>query len=414
MLEFKMHEAKMLRNQGKKIKDIAEAIGRSERTVFNYLSEETKPRKKRMWPSKLDAYKQVIDNILDEDPDYNRIVLFERIGRMGYNGGISILRDYAARKAKEINIKAVIRFETEPGCQAQVDWKVLSKQYVDGKVQKLYAFTMVMGYSRYPFVLHTTSMEQATFLACHVKAFHHFGGVPKEILYDNMKTAFIYDFSISMWKPNKDLLALATHYGFKPRRCRVRRPETKGKVERFINYYVNNFWIRHKGKYHTLDYLNNEVLVWISTIKSFIIRDLSESRQERFDFESRYLTLLPPNDFDYCLPIQVKVSREALICFKTNWYSVPPKYIGKQLTLRVNPLNNTAQLSENEKIIRIFTVHKDKRNQREYRTCDRQALHALWKQQQLRVVRKRRKDPETEIRSPKHYESYFDVEGQVR
>jgi transposase len=77
--------------------------------------------------------------------------------------------------------------------QAQVDWKEFGRQTVDGKEQKLYAFVMVLGYSRKVFVHFTTSMKMEAFLACHSLAFQYFGGVPKEILYDNMKTAFVYD-----------------------------------------------------------------------------------------------------------------------------------------------------------------------------------------------------------------------------
>jgi transposase len=119
-------------------------------------------------------------------------LLLRRLRRQKYDGGITILRDYAAKKSEEITRKAVIRFETEPGYQAQVDWKVLGKHLVDGRWQKLYAFVMVFGYSRKPFVIHTASMDMATFLMCHVLSFTYFGGVPEEVLYDNMKTAFIY------------------------------------------------------------------------------------------------------------------------------------------------------------------------------------------------------------------------------
>ena len=100
---------------------------------------------------------------------------------------------------------------------------------------------MVLGFSRKAFVHFTTRMDSATLLACHALAFAYFEGVPREILYDNMRTAFHPD-DEGIWRPTKRLLALAVHYGFTPKRCRVRRPETKGKVERTIGYLDSNFW----------------------------------------------------------------------------------------------------------------------------------------------------------------------------
>ncbi len=133
-------------------------------------------------------------------------------------------------------------------------------------------------------------MNQATVLMCHVLAFQYFGGVPQEILYDNMKTAFIYSTADEKWLPNKHLLSLARHYGFTPRRCQVRRPQTKGKVERFIHFYENNFWIEHKAFPVILDELNEAVLLWIKRIGKKKIGGLHETRNERFTYEKVFLT----------------------------------------------------------------------------------------------------------------------------
>jgi transposase len=129
MLEQLMHEAQMMKQQGKRIGQIAEALGKSERMVHYYLSEPSRPRKKREYTSKLDPFKPYIDTILEDDSSINREVLLRRLRRQKYDGGITILRDYAAKKSEEITRKAVIRFETEPGYQAQVDWKVLESTW---------------------------------------------------------------------------------------------------------------------------------------------------------------------------------------------------------------------------------------------------------------------------------------------
>jgi len=411
MLELRMHEAKMMRQQGKKIRQIAEALGKSERTVHYYLSQPTRPRKKRQYISKLDSFKPYIDTILEEDPSFNREVLLRNLRKQHYDGGITILREYAATKAVEITRRAVIRFETEPGYQGQVDWKVLGTQFVDGRQQKLYAFVMVFGYSRAPFVIHTTSMDQATLLMCHVLAFMYFGGVPAELLYDNMKTAFIYCGQEGKWKPNKHLLALASHYGFTPRRCQVRRPQTKGKVERFIHYYENNFWLEQKNRTLCLDELNETVLRWIEGISDRAIGGLTESRKERFSHEKLFLTPLPQQAFDCRRPEKVQVSREALVRVSCNWYSVPPIYIGTELTLRVDPLSRKAELSDGQKIVRTFTVDLDHKNLRYYLPEHREALEALWRRQFEPKRRKRHiPTPDVSVRSPGQYDRLFELQ----
>ncbi len=412
MLELLMHEAQMLKQQGKKIFEIAQAIGKSERMVHYYLSEPSRPRKKRVYESKLDPFKPYIDTILEDDPSINRMVLLRNLKKQNYTGGITILRDYAAVKSAEICKKAVIRFETEPGYQAQVDWKELGMQMVDGQYRKLYAFTMVFGYSRAPFVIHTTSMDQATVLMCHVLAFKYFGGVPKEILYDNMKTAFIYSSAEEKWKPNKHLLSLAIHYGFTPRRCQVRRPQTKGKVERFIHFYAHYFWVEYKGQTLFMDALNETVLNWISEISKAVIRELGESRADRFQHEKQYLTPLPAGDFD-CRRVQsVQVSCESLVQVKSNWYSVPPVFIGKTLTLRIDPLSNMAEITNGQEAVRTFLLHTEERNQRDYLQEHRDALIELWlKQRQPRKVHRISREPNVTVRHPGQYDKLFGIQG---
>ena len=76
-----------------------------------------------MRASKVDPYKAMIDETLEKNPQYNSELLFERLGRVGYEGRKSILKDYVAGVRRKLLTQAVMRFETEPGLQAQVDWK---------------------------------------------------------------------------------------------------------------------------------------------------------------------------------------------------------------------------------------------------------------------------------------------------
>lgn len=228
----------------------------------NYLNNPATPRKIPKRKSLLDAFKPFIKSIIKDQPFYNCMILYDRLKRKGTKekyqfyvitsrGGIR----------KEILREAVIRFKTELGRQAQVDWKEYRRNTGTGRKEKFYAFVITFGYSRKSCLLPTKSMKQSLFEACRVKAFEYFGGVPKEILYDNMKTAFVCD-PEGRFHPHKRLLSLANHYGFVPKRCQIRRPQTKGKVERTIGYLGGNYWTRVKDLDLTVKELNETVLAW--------------------------------------------------------------------------------------------------------------------------------------------------------
>jgi len=184
-----MLEARILQAQGYTQMQIAQVLGVTDRTVRAYLKARPCARKKPVRRSKLDPFKAFLDEELEKNPSYNGELLYERIVAQGYRGKKTVMKAYVAALRRKLSQQAVLRFETEPGRQAQVDWKEFGRQRVDGHETKLYAFVMVLGYSRMPFVRFTTDMRQSTLLACHALAFEYFGGVPHEILYDNMRAA---------------------------------------------------------------------------------------------------------------------------------------------------------------------------------------------------------------------------------
>jgi transposase len=261
--EHRMLDARILQARGYTQVQIAEMLHVTDRTVRNYLKNMPRGRKRPVRASKVDPYKSLIAEVLEENPLYNSEILFDRLVRLGYTGKKSILKHYVAGVRRKLLTQAVMRFETEPGLQAQVDWKEFGRQIVDGRYTKLYAFVMVLGYSRKAFVRFTTGMDTPTLLACHLLAFAYFGGVPWEILYDNMKSAFLCD-SQGTWRATKRLSAVAAHYGFTPKRCQVRRPETKGKVERTIGYLDGNFWPRMDQSNMSVAELNGKVNDWLA------------------------------------------------------------------------------------------------------------------------------------------------------
>ena len=143
-------------------------------------------------PTKMDPYKQIVDEWLEEAP-YSALRILEKLREMGFNGGYSIVKAYVSSRKMDLNEKATVRFETMPGKQGQMDWGVFEDHlvYEDGKWKKLYCFLMILGYSRMRYIEFVTDMSTNTLIRCHQNAFRYFGGYPEEILYDNMKQVVI-------------------------------------------------------------------------------------------------------------------------------------------------------------------------------------------------------------------------------
>ncbi len=411
--EARMHQAKILKEQKYTQREMAAVLGVSDRMVRKYLREAPPEQPKTPKTSILDPFKPLIDTLLEERPLYNLVLLRDRLKEQGYSGGMTILRDYAREIRAKESAKAVIRFETEPGRQAQVDWKEAGTWLIDGVSRKVYAFVLLLGYSRRAFVRFTTDMKLPTLLACHLKAFEYFGGIPREILYDNMKTAWLY--VGGEWEVNPALLRLATDCGFNPLRCRVRRPETKGKVERFIGYLGHNYLESAKERgYERIEDLNGGVMDWLDKIDAQEIRDFCQTRAERFDMEQPCLRPYSSRNVPDIRPLfDVVVSREGYIRHETNRYSLPAEYVGKTLQLRTDPLSRMADILHAKVVIR--TIRLEDPGKRAVQTLqeDRKSIFELW-QRQNRAPTKRqkrhiqaKKDVEVQIRSPGSYDKLF-------
>ncbi|WP_198373666.1 IS21 family transposase, partial [Roseomonas rosulenta] len=158
----------------------------------------------------------------------------------GYAGGYSILKEHLAWLRPAAEPEPVVRFETAPGEQMQVDWAVIRRGS-----DRLSVFVATLGWSRAAYVEFVADERLETLLACHEHAFLAFGGVPREVLYDNMRTVVLerdrYGRGQHRFQPG--FLDFAGHCGFRPRLCRPYRAQSKGKVERFIRYLRGSFWV---------------------------------------------------------------------------------------------------------------------------------------------------------------------------
>ena len=264
-----------LHERGYSIRAIAKTLGLNRRTVSKRLKEnELQPYKKRSYKSKLDSYKEYISaRVKQAYPDkIPSSVIYEEIKRYGYDGKIRILQSFLQTCSSPIVKDEVVRFETEPAYQAQVDWTFIRT----GK-KPIYGFVMVLGFSRMAFVYFTDNMRQETWQECHVKAFEYFGGVPQTLLYDNLKSVVIKrdKYGKNQHGFNDDFLEFSKD-NFIPKLCKVYRAQTKGKVERFNLYLKSNFYIplksALKGSQITIDVdlLNTKVFSWLEIANSRI------------------------------------------------------------------------------------------------------------------------------------------------
>jgi len=284
--------------QGHSIRSIARITGVDRRTISKRLKEkEMKPFKQRSYTGKLDPYKEYIDKRLELAlPDkIPSSVIFEEIKDRGYDGKIRIIQSYKSKWYKQHfsakKQESIMRFETEPGFQAQVDWTVIRT----GK-EPIYGFVMILGYSRAPFIYFTDSMRQEVWQECHEKAFAYFGGMPKTILYDNLKSAIIQRDKYGKDKHgfNQEFLDFAKGW-FVPKFCKPYRAQTKGKVEKLNRYIKENFYIplraslKGSGITITPELLNSHIFGWIAKTNERVHATTKEKPSKRLEEERKYL-----------------------------------------------------------------------------------------------------------------------------
>ncbi len=316
------------------ITKIAKRTGHDRKTVRKYINQKREPKYKtrQSKPGKLDPYKEYLKKETEKEEPISAVRLFEEIQKKGYTGGLTILQDYIRPLKSKKAVQAVYRFETKPGKQAQADWSEAARIRLDGRTRKLYCFNMVLGYSRTRYVEFTLKTDTATFIRCHLNAFHYFGGYPEEILYDNTKNVVIkraIKASDSIWNPL--YLDFTKHYGLVTRLCRVRRAQTKGKVENVVKYVKTNFLAGRE--FTSLDDINSQRLSWMKRVNSKIHGTTHEVPLKRLK-EENLNPICGNSEYMIYLSYNRKVSRDCFVSYLSNRYSVPYKYAGREATLK--------------------------------------------------------------------------------
>lgn len=250
--------------------DLARKFGVSRRVIYYWigsgqLDRELDEQAVRYTPRppvgcKIDAFTGIIQTRLEAFPKLSSVRLFDEIREAGYEGGYTQVKEYVRRVRPRPEVEPVIRFETPPGQQAQVDFAHFSTPW-----GKRWALVVVLGYSRVMWVGFFAGQTMENLMRGIEAAFASFGGVAQELLFDQMRAVIVEDQRSSGGRliENVEFVRFANHWGFKIRACRPYRAKTKGKVERPIRYLRENFFY---GRHFLNDQdLEAQLARWLDT-----------------------------------------------------------------------------------------------------------------------------------------------------
>ena len=328
---FEIHR---LHHLGWSERKIARSLRLSRPTVKKYIATpEPVRRKKRIRSSKLDAYQDRIKALLEKDPDVKATVVLQRIEKDGFDGKITIVRDYLRKLRGRRTLRtAFIRFESPPGRQLQIDWGHFASLRYKDTVRKLYAMAAVECHSRMAYVEFTHSQNQYALHQALLNAFIYLGGTTEEIVVDNMVTAVI-ERQGSLIRFNDAFLDFLRVFNIVPVACNVGSPHEKGKIENVIKYVRHNFWPLRT--FTDLCDVNRQVKQWLDAVANVRIHQTTGKRPvDRWaEVPLRPLPDLLP---DCRETATLKVHKDFAVRFDGNAYTTPPWAIGKQITLKAD------------------------------------------------------------------------------
>lgn len=281
--------------QGLSKAEVAARLGISRRTVYYWVNsgqldrelddEPVRYKPRPVVARKVDAFRGIVQMRLSEYPKLSAVRLFDEIKAAGYDGGYTQLKEFVRQVRPTPPVDPVVRFETAPGHQAQVDFAEFRLPW-----GKRYALVVVLGYSRLLWLQFFRRQTMAVLMRGLEEAFEFFGGVTSELLFDQLKAVIIDDERLDGGRllENAEFLRFAAHWGFRIRACRPYRARTKGKVERPISYVRQSFF--YGRSFLNDDDLNAQALSWMArTANVRLHRTILEAPQARFERDERGL-----------------------------------------------------------------------------------------------------------------------------
>ena len=366
----RLHKVKKLSKRA-----IARRLGIHRDTVSRALAGEEPPHYRRSKrASILDPYKAKIHALLSEDPGLSGERVFEIIQGDGYPGKKSIMRDYLRQVRPEYKPREVyLRMIYEPGQYGQVDWGELPQPVRwQGHWCKVYAFVMVLCYSRQLYVEFSLSSQLYDFLRCHQNGLHFFGGSAKCWVYDNMSSVVTKRRGRAVTF-NETFRHFAGYYTFEPHACWPAAPHQKGVVERPIDYIKVNFCA---GR-HFVDYddLVQQGWQWLQQTANVRVHRTTRRRPcELLEVERPDLITLPAEPFDTDWVLYPRVSKDCVVRVQTNDYSVPWQYAQRHRHLEVRVDGQWVRIQADSQEIARHARHFGKHQQ----ILDREHYQGLW------------------------------------
>lgn len=290
----------------------------------------------RAHASTLDPYTDFVRMTLEMYPRLRSTRILEMIRQRGYAGSIYPLRRFVRRTRPEGSREAFFRLSMLPGEQGQVDWGHFGSIEIERTKRPLSCFVMVLSYSRAIYARFVLDQTLESFVRCHALAFETFGGTPRQLLYDNLKTA-VLERTGDVIRFHPKLLELAGYYHFAPVPVARARGNEKGRVERAIRYLREAFFAARR--FHSVADLNAKLDDWIVRVASARIIDRNEPKRtvrDAFEEERPRLLALPKHRF-LCDYVKATSSgKTPYLRFDGNDYSIPHTLVRKPLTLVVS------------------------------------------------------------------------------
>jgi len=383
-----------LHRQGYSERAIAKKLGIHRNTVQKHIQQGQTPQyqKGKRQESILVPYYQVIDDFLEED-DYRATWVYKRVRQLGYGGGYDTVKIHVRQLKNKLQRQAYIRFETIPGLQGQMDWADFQVVDFHGGSFTVYLFVLVLGFSRAMFAMFVDRCTLQAFMDAHIHAFHYLGGIPMEMLYDNMKHVVV-DRKDGQTTFNVEFSHFSRHYGFKPMTCAPYSPWVKGKVERPIDYIREDFW-RGYG-FTTIAQANRDLLSWLNETANCRKHGTHGQMVDmRWRQERASLSPCPASNYDTAIKEYRKVYKDCAISYNASRYQVPPEVVGKKILLKIK--DGLIRFYDDDRLLvtyeqagekgswvtddaitaQIYDQRRERANQRKYGRCKAKATRGL-------------------------------------
>ena len=305
-------------------------------TVRRVLAQAGLPRSGAVQrPSQLDAYLLFIRQTLEKFPTLTASRLYAMVRERGYRGGPDHFRHLIGLHRPRANAEAYLRLATLPGEQGQLDWGHFGHLDIGRARRPLMAFVMVLSWSRQIFLRFYLDARMENFLRGHLGAFEAWSGLPRVVLYDNLKSAVLERQGDAI-RFHPTLLAFAAHYRFEPRPVAVARGNEKGRVERAIRYVRESFFAART--FADVDDLNAQAEHWCTgqAADRPCPEDTTMSVREAFATEQPRLLALPENAYPTDEQLEVTAGKTPYIRFDLNDYSIPHTHVQRMLTVRAD------------------------------------------------------------------------------